>query len=107
LEGQIQAQGEAVPPPSEPPHPRVHKHNGFASRFLPGERDVTVYVPPGYEEEPGRRYPLLLLQDGQNLFDPETSFIRGRTWRVAENADEAIVAGDVEPLVIVGVQNAG
>jgi enterochelin esterase-like enzyme len=107
LESQIQAQAQAVPPPSEPPHPRVRKHSGFASRVLPGERDVWVYVPPGYEEERQHRYPLLILQDGQNLFDPETSFIRGRTWRVAENADEAIVAGDVEPLVIVGVQNAG
>lgn len=104
---QIQAQAPSIPPPSEPPHPRVHKHTGFASRFLPGERDVTVYVPPGYEEDRERRYPLLILQDGQNLFDPETSFIRGRTWRVAEHADEAMVAGEVEPLVIVGVANAG
>lgn len=107
LESQIQAQAQAVPPPSEAPHPRVRKHTGFASRFLPGERGIWVYVPPGYEEGRERRYPLLILQDGQNLFDPETSFIRGRTWRVAENADEAIMAGDVEPLVIVGVQNAG
>jgi enterochelin esterase-like enzyme len=74
---------------------------------LPGERDVTVYVPPGYEADRGRAYPLLILQDGQNLFDPETSFIRGRTWRVAEHADDAIDAGEAEPLVIVGVANAG
>jgi enterochelin esterase-like enzyme len=74
---------------------------------LAGERDVTVYVPPGYEEDRERDYQLLILQDGQNLFDPETSFIRGRTWRVAEHADEAIDAEEVEPLVIVGVANAG
>ena len=47
------------------------------------------------------------MQDGQNLFDPETSFIRGKTWRVAETADDAIDAGEVEPLVIAGVANAG
>ena len=85
----------------------MYKHAAFASRFLPGQRDISVYVPPGYEEDRERRYPLLILQDGQNLFDPETSFIRGRTWRVAEHADEAIDAGDVEPLVIAGVANAG
>lgn len=107
MQSEIQAQAHAVPPPNEPPHPRVHKHAGFASRFLPGERDITVYVPPGYDEARHRDYPLLILQDGQNLFDPETSFIRGRTWRVAENADDAIVAGEAEPLVIVGVANAG
>jgi enterochelin esterase-like enzyme len=98
---------QPVPPPSEPPHPRVHKHAGFTSRFLPGEREISVYVPPGYEEDSERRYPLLILQDGQNLFDPATSFVPGRTWRVAESADDAIAAGEVEPLVIVGVANAG
>ncbi|MGA7524401.1 MAG: alpha/beta hydrolase-fold protein [Acidobacteriaceae bacterium] len=104
---QPQAAIPGVPPPSEPPHPRVRKHEGFTSRFLPGERDVSVYVPPGYEQDDRRAYPLLVLQDGQNLFDPETAFIRGRTWRVAEQADAAIEAGDVEPLVIAGVANAG
>ncbi|HEY1499626.1 MAG TPA: alpha/beta hydrolase-fold protein [Acidobacteriaceae bacterium] len=104
---QIQAQTEPTLPPSEPPHPRVHKHAGFASRFLAGERDISVYLPPDYDSDPGRRFPLLILQDGQNLFDPETSFIRGKTWRVAENADDAIAAGEVEPLVIAGVANAG
>ena len=105
LETQIQSQ--VFPPPGEPPHPRVHKHAGFTSRFLPGRRDISVYVPPGYDESQDRRYPLLILHDGQNLFDPATSFIPGRTWRVAENADDAIAAGEVEQLVIVGVANAG
>ena len=103
---QVDAQAQLTPPPIEP-HPRVYEHAAFASRFLPGERDISVYVPPGYEPNRERRYPLLILQDGQNLFDPETSFIRGRTWRVAEHADEAIDSGEVEPLVIAGVANAG
>lgn len=103
----VQAQAQPVPPPVEPPHPRVHRHTGFASRILPGERDISVYVPPGYEENPERHYPLLILQDGQNLFDPATSFIRGKTWRVAEHADDGIAAGEVEPLVIAGIANAG
>ncbi len=103
----IQAQVQPIPPPSESPHPRVGRHTGFASRFLPGERDISVYVPSEYGENPDRQYPLLILQDGQNLFDPRTSFIRGKTWRVAESADDAIAAGEVEPLVIAGVANAG
>ncbi len=103
----IQAQVQPIPPSNESPHPRVRRHTGFASRFLPGERDIGVYVPSEYGENPDRQYPLLILQDGQNLFDPRTSFIRGKTWRVAENADDAIAAGEVEPLVIAGVANAG
>jgi enterochelin esterase-like enzyme len=50
---------------------------------------------------------VLYLHDGQNLFDGRTSFIPGRTWQIREQADAAIEAGEVEPLVIVGINNAG
>jgi predicted alpha/beta superfamily hydrolase len=86
---------------------RVRTHAGFRSRYLAGERAVRVYLPPGYEEEKGRRYPLLILQDGQNLFDPEAAFVRGRTWRLAETAEAAMAAGEAEPLVIAGVDHGG
>ena len=104
---QIQSPAGNLPPLNQPPHPRVRKHAEFTSRILPGARELTVYVPPGYEEDGTREYPLLVLQDGQNLFDPETSFVRGQTWRVAESADDAIGAGEAEPLVIAGIAHAG
>jgi len=113
LATQISAQAQVDPalidslPPDSPPHPRVHVHRQFHSNFLPTDRDVSVYVPPGYDEQPGRRYPVLYLHDGQNLFDPRTSFIPGRTWQVAETADAVIESGEVEPLIIVGIANAG
>ena len=47
------------------------------------------------------------MQDGQNLFDPETSFIKGNYWRMGETADELILAGEIEPLIIVGIYNTG
>jgi enterochelin esterase-like enzyme len=72
---------------------------------LPDKRDILVYVPPGYEGEAERRYPVLYLNDGQNLFDPRTSFIPGRTWQVQEHADAAILTAEVEPLLIVGIYN--
>ncbi|MGC1361461.1 MAG: alpha/beta hydrolase-fold protein [Silvibacterium sp.] len=86
---------------------RVKVHPQFHSRFLEHDRDISVYVPPGYEEEPHRDFPVLYLHDGQNLFDPRTSFVRGQTWRVAETADVVIEAREVEPLVIVGIANSG
>jgi predicted alpha/beta superfamily hydrolase len=89
------------------PHPRLKLHRGFKSRYLPNERDVVVYLPPGYSREPERSYPVMYMHDGQNLFDPKTSFIAGRTWQVREQADAAIEAGEVEPLVIVGIYNTG
>ena len=88
-------------------HPRLRLHRGFRSQFLPDERDMIVYLPPGYDRHPEREYPVLYMQDGQNLFDGRTSFIPGRTWQMREHADAAIKAGEVEPLVIVGIYNAG
>ena len=92
---------------AETPHERLRVHRGFRSRILPDRRDLIVYLPPDYEADVVRHYPVLYLNDGQNLFDPETSFIKGRTWQVRETADAAILAGEVEPLIIVGIYNTG
>ena len=60
-----------------------------------------------YEDEVDRRYPVLYMQDGQNLFDPETSFIKGNYWRMGETADHLFDTGEIEPLIIVGIYTAG
>jgi predicted alpha/beta superfamily hydrolase len=91
----------------ETPHPRLRLHRSFRSVYLPDRRDVIVYLPPSYDDEPDRNYPVLYLHDGQNLFDGETSFVKGRTWQAREAADASIEAGEVEPLVIVGIYNTG
>ena len=86
---------------------RLHFHPRFHSRVLPDDRDITVYLPAGYDDDTDRRYPVLYMNDGQNLFDEEAAFVRGRTWKLAESADTAIASGEVEPLIVVGVANAG
>lgn len=85
----------------------IRTHEKFHSRFLPTERDIIVYLPPGYEREKKKRYPVLYLHDGQNLFDGATSFIPGQEWRVDETAQALIASGEIKPLIIVGVYNAG
>ena len=87
--------------------PRLRLHPRFHSRFLPDDRDVTVYLPPGYEENADLSYPVLYMNDGQNLFDSETSLAKGRNWQVEKTPDAAIQSGEVEPLLIVGIANAG
>jgi len=37
-------------------------------------RNVDVWLPPGYGKDPDKRYPVLYMHDGQNLFDPATSY---------------------------------
>ncbi len=83
----------------------VRYHPGFASRHVRHSRTISVYLPPGYDLEPGRRFPVLYLQDGQNLFDAETAFA-GVPWGVDETTERAVRAGCVEPLIIVGVANS-
>ncbi len=86
---------------------RLFKHEQFESALVDDRHDFVVYVPPTYPVEPERLFPVLFMQDGQNLFDPETSFIRGKYWRLGETADALIQAGEIEPLVIVGIYNTG
>jgi predicted alpha/beta superfamily hydrolase len=86
---------------------RLHKHEKFASRLIDEKHDFIVYVPQVFNQDPNRFFPVLYLHDGQNLFDPETSFIKGNYWRVGEVADAMIESGEVEPLVIVGIYNNG
>jgi predicted alpha/beta superfamily hydrolase len=85
---------------------KFRMHEGFRSKFLSKDRDIIVYLPPGYETSL-RRYPVLYLQDGQNLFDGATSFIPGMEWRVDETAQALIDRGEIEPLIIVGIYNTG
>ncbi len=92
--------------PVRPEHPRLRFHRQFKSRFLPARRDVVVALPPDYRESE-QHYPVLYLQDGQNLFDGETSFIKGRFWDVQTTADRLIGEGVITPLIVVGVYNAG
>jgi predicted alpha/beta superfamily hydrolase len=80
-------------------------HEGVRSRFLESAHDVIVYLPPGYDEDGERRYPVLYMQDGQNLFDEATAF--AGEWRLDEAAEQMIGAGLVTPLIIVGIYNAG
>jgi len=85
----------------------IRYHRNFHSTVLNNDRDLIVYLPPDYEVNKKRRYPVLYLQDGQNLFDGATSFIPGQEWRVDESAGSLISAHKIEPLIIVGINNAG
>lgn len=81
----------------------------FHSPILPepDTRSVLVYVPRQYEAEPERRFPVFYLQDGQNLIDPKTSFVADQTWRAHTTADRLSDAGEMNPVILVGVANAG
>jgi predicted alpha/beta superfamily hydrolase len=84
----------------------IERHRGFPSRTLGNRRDVLVYLPAGYRRFIRRRYPVLYLQDGQNVFDAATAF-GGVEWNVDETAQRLIRKRLIEPLIIVAVYNTG
>ena len=59
----------------------IRFHRDVPSRFLHRSRDVIVYLPPNYEENTAVSYPVLYLQDGQNLFDAATAYVPGHDWK--------------------------
>ena len=127
------------------PEGQLLRHDAFHSDFLEHDRDVLVWLPPGYDgshdgsdegstrgfsaevqhqgsgnsvgtprDEPSsgtavlnRRYPVLYMHDGQNLFEADTAFQKGEHWRLGKTAAELIAAGAIEPLIVVGIYNTG
>ena len=67
---------------------------------------MRVWVPPGYGERRETRYPVLYLNDGQNLFEASTAFA-GVHWQVGETANWLIAEKKIPPLIIVGIDNTG
>lgn len=88
-------------------NPRYLVLRQFQSQFLPGARDIEVYLPEAYTNEPERRFPVFYLHDGQNLFDGRTSYIRDCTWQAHTTADRLTREGLIEPVILVGVNNTG
>ena len=85
---------------------KIKRHRGFRSKILGNRRDVLVYLPRGYRRFSRRRYPVLYLQDGQNVFDAATSFASVE-WGVDETAEQLIQKELIEPLIIVAIANTG
>jgi enterochelin esterase-like enzyme len=83
---------------------RLHE---FRSRIFRNTRFLRVWLPPGYDnaENSERHYPVLYLNDGQNLFEAVTAFA-GIEWQVDETADRLIREGAVPPMIVVGVDHA-
>ena len=80
-----------------------YHHNFYANR-LKNERTIVVWLPESYETGAQKYYPVLYMHDGQNLFDPNTSYI-GVDWQMDETADSLIKQGEVEEIIIVGIYN--
>src|SRR5437660_12751674 len=75
-----------------------HVHRNFHSKFLSRDRDVVVWLPPGYDSQPARRYPVFYMLDGGDVFV---------SWRIDEIAKPLITSAQIEPLIIIMVSIGG
>lgn len=81
----------------------VKKHEQFKSKFVDA-RNVDVWLPEKYDKDKHSRYAVVYMHDGQNLFDPKSSFI-GVDWGVDEAMTRLMAEGKIRPAIIVGVWN--
>jgi predicted alpha/beta superfamily hydrolase len=100
--------GEWIDYPGEadgPEHTVVGTMKALAqleSPQLGNRRDILVYLPPSYNRSQ-RRYPVIYMHDGQNLFDRATSF--GEEWEVDQTLEAA--SRDGLEAIVVGIPNLG
>lgn len=76
----------------------------FYSVHLDNRRDLFVYLPPSYGQDTTKRYPVLYMHDGQNIFHPA---FNGYSWNVHETVDRLIALGRMEEIIVVGIANMG
>ena len=85
---------------------RVHV---LESAIFGNERKVRVLLPAGYADAANkdRRYPVLYLLDGQNVFDACLSDVSHHEWGADEAVQRLVAEGRIPPMIVVGVDHAG
>ena len=78
--------------------------DAFAMPQLGRTRRVWLYLPPDYATSGDKRYPVLYMHDGQNVFDDATSYVG--EWGVDETLDSLHAAGELS-LIVVAVDHGG
>lgn len=77
----------------------------FPSQILQSPRRITVWLPPGYRDNPQVRYPVVYLLDGQNVFDNQRAAF-GVEWQADETAKKLAQDSIPRPLVLVAIDNS-
>jgi len=85
---------------------RVHT---LKSAIFGNERQIRVLLPAGYADaaNQGRRYPVLYLLDGQNVFDACLSEVSHQEWAADETVQRLVADRKIPPMIVVGVDHAG
>ena len=96
--------GLRVLPMAPSTHGTLKIIDNVASPQLGNSRALRIYLPPSYGTQPHKRYPVLYMHDGQNLFEA-TSTSYGTAWDVGSTMDRLIANGEIEEAIVVGIDN--
>ncbi|WP_394840550.1 alpha/beta hydrolase [Pendulispora brunnea] len=83
---------------------RIEQVPNWHSQILGNDRRIWIYYPPSYSENPGERYPVVYMHDGQNLFYDEEAF-GGVSWNVGGAMDQGTRNGTIHEAIVVGIDN--
>lgn len=87
-------------------HPRINPvmdTSAVSSKLLNNSRLCSIYYPPSYYDNPYKQYPLLIMHDGQNLFEDSKSAFGA--WHIQDTLNQMIPQGNIQELIVVGVWN--
>jgi predicted alpha/beta superfamily hydrolase len=89
-----------------PTHPRFHPKINVLSEayFMPQldrTRRIFVLLPHDYDKNPGKRYPVLYLQDAQNLFNPQSAY---GNWGI-DRSLAALAERGLGDIIVVAVEH--
>lgn len=87
---------------------RLLQEEQIDSHHLGGTRAIRVCLPPSYDREPRRHYPVLYLHDGQNVFSSAgTNACFGwGGWDLDVAVNNLCAANQMEEIIMVGVDNS-
>lgn len=85
------------------PKGKIVKIDGFKSKFVQA-RNIEILLPAEYANNPEKKYPVLYMQDGQNVFDPVTS-IHKLAWEADATAEKLMAVHRIQPVIIVAIWN--
>jgi len=93
-----------VEPSALSPLGTLHHHPSFASKFV-DPRPVDVWLPPGYAAQgDARRFAVIYMHDGQNLFDPQKAYA-GVDWGISDAIVRLSQAGAIREAIVLGIWN--
>ncbi|MCM4158698.1 esterase [Antarcticibacterium flavum] len=80
-------------------------HPNFSSKYV-DDRNVEIWLPPGYTTNPSEAYKVIYMHDGQNIFDQSTAY-GNVEWGIDETMDSLVQNKLVPPAIVIGIWNNG